>query len=140
MAKAEYTAHYLEKERQLRETAPSKGGDFLIRGLGAYLGGPAGFAGADALLNLADQKAEEETKKRKADYEEHLLWLDTREIHLKNELLELYQKRVKETVIGYSVCVSGKEQMYGIREGRLVRLADGDVPCPTTKAKSLERF
>ena len=68
LAKAEFTAQYLEQERQFKEQVPSKGGDLLIRGLGAYLGGPAGFAGADSLLKMADQNAEKEAQKRKVPF------------------------------------------------------------------------
>lgn len=140
LAKANYTAYFLEQERQIREKAPQEGDKNLLRLFGLGLFGPGGGWGADKLIDLGDRKSEEEAKNRKTNYEEQLLWLDSREILLKNELLELYQKRVKETDTGYSVCISGKEQMYGIREGRFIRLADGDGPCPTTKAKSLERF
>ncbi|MCA9468526.1 MAG: hypothetical protein KC643_24225, partial [Nitrospira sp.] len=68
------------------------------------------------------------------------LWLDTREAHLKVELLEIFQERTKEILLGYSVCISGKEQMYGVQGGRFIRLADGNSPCPKTKVKSLERI
>lgn len=61
----------------------------------------------------------------RADYADHLLWLGTCQIALKMELPEIFVARTREADSGYSVCISGKEQLYDIRNGRFIRLAHG---------------
>lgn len=138
LAKANLTETYLEQERQIREKAPKPASDLLLRGFGFVFGG-VGSLGAEAVINMDNQRRKEEANNRKAEYEEHLLWLDTRKIPTRNEILQIFKERTTETDFGFSVCVSGKEFLYEIRDGRFIKVGEGDSSCPSTEVQSIKR-
>jgi hypothetical protein len=77
---------------------------------------------------------------QKARLEQDLLWLETRRVPLRRELLTLFESRVEQSQDTFSFCISGVQRRYQATEGgRFSRLPDGSVPCETTALHTLQR-
>lgn len=73
----------------------------------------------------------------RADIERSLMYLESRRLPLKRELLDLFTQRTREAEGIYAVCVEGKERRYDGRGTRFLRLVDGPGPCDMTPLQSL---
>ena len=77
---------------------------------------------------------------QKARLEQDLLWLETRRVPLRRELLSLFESRAEHSEGTFSFCISGIQRRYqAIEGGRFTRLPDGPVRCETTPLHTLER-
>ena len=77
---------------------------------------------------------------RQAYLEQDLVWLETRRIPLRHELLSIFRSRTQQDGNTFAFCVNGVERRYeAIEQGRFSRLDDGPSPCETTPLQRLKR-
>lgn len=80
------------------------------------------------------------TVSRKAHLDEDLVWLETRRIPLKRELLELFVLRTTQEGETFTLCADGVQRRYqAIDPSRFTRLPDGPGPCESTPLRSLKK-
>lgn len=80
------------------------------------------------------------TVSQRAQLDEDLVWLETRRLPLKRELLELFVLRTTQDGETFSFCVNGVERRYRVIEAsRFTRLPDGPGPCDFTPLQSLKK-
>jgi hypothetical protein len=77
---------------------------------------------------------------RKAQLEEDLVWLETRRIPLKRELLTLFVSGTTHTDDIFVICVDGVQRRYQALDiNRFTRLVDGPGPCELRPLLSLKK-
>jgi len=117
-------------ERIQHAQAELKAGQ-LSPGLLSFLGlafGPGGAVAGNSLATLGNASLDQKSAQ-----------LETRKLPLKNEILTLLTKRTQVKGENYAVCVEQVERLYGVQDGRFVRLADGPGPCETTRLETLAK-
>jgi hypothetical protein len=85
---------------------------------------------------LGKDSQENAGRVREARHKEFIAWLDTRRIPLKEEILDLWVKKVIVKDRSYIACVDSKWRQYIFESGRFYRL---DV-APTAIAESCDRL
>ena len=77
---------------------------------------------------------------QKAQLEEDLVWLETRRIPLKRELLNLFVSGTTYEDETFTVCIDRVQRRYhALDPNRFTRLVDGTGPCDATELKSLTK-
>lgn len=78
------------------------------------------------------------TVSQKARLDEELVWLETRRIPLKRELLELFVSRTTQEEDTFIFCVDNVQRRYqSLDTNRFSRLPDGPGPCEPAQLYSL---
>ncbi len=77
---------------------------------------------------------------QKAHLEQDLVWLETRRIPLKRELLDLFVSQTTFEEQTFTFCVDGVQRRYqALDTNRFTRLPDGPGPCEPMQLRSLHK-
>ena len=87
---------------------------------------PASGSGL-VLEGLGKDTQEKNGRVREARHKEFLAWLDTRRIPLKDEIVDLWVKKVLVKDRSYFVCIDSEWRQYIFHSGRFYRLVNGAV-------------
>jgi len=98
----------------------------LLTLLGSVVYGPVGGTVGGGLATVGN-----------ASIDKQMAQVESNRIPLKRAFLDLLSTRTTVKGTAYAVCVQGAERLYGVQDGRFVRLTDGPGPCAITPLSSL---
>lgn len=136
--KAKLGQMYQARLRQLTGAQLTPTEELVLKGLSSVLFGPGGAVGSSVLFGVLRSNGQRAMADTEAEYQDWLIWLDTRRAPLKADLLALYIKRTKPTGTGFSVCIDGQERRYEqVDIRRYSRVEDGPGPCERIRLGTL---